>query len=126
MRISYILLLAAATLLANANALVPGGDAEKRFLRSHKSHQKAVSATAAEEERGILDGLFRAAPEDLPQFERMALQSSFRNHIFDSWRTGMGTVEGAVSFMKTQNLTPAEIKHWTGLFVKYLQAHRSN
>ncbi|KAE8968166.1 hypothetical protein PR003_g28924 [Phytophthora rubi] len=120
MRISYILLLAAATLLANANALVPGGDAEKRFLRSHKSHQKAVSATAAEEERGILDGLFRAAPEELPQFERMAL------HIFESWRTGMYTVEGAVSFMKTQNLTPAEIKHWTGLFVKYLQAHRSN
>ncbi|KAE8909927.1 hypothetical protein PF005_g30486 [Phytophthora fragariae] len=126
MRLSSILLLVAATLLANANALATGGDAEKRFLRSHKSHKKAVSATAAEEERGNLDGLFRKAPEELSQFERMAVQSSFRNHIFESWRTGMGTVEGAVSFMKMQNLTPDEIKHWTGLFVKYLRAHRSN
>nr|AEK80572.1 Avh51 [Phytophthora sojae] len=122
MRLTYVLLLAAATLLANTNALATEGDAEKRLLRSHKNHKKAASAAVAEEERGMFDFLKNA--DDLPMFERMKLQPSYKNHIFESWRTGGGTKEGARTFMASQGLSPNQIDEWLELWLQHFAAHR--
>ncbi|KAG6611530.1 putative secreted RxLR effector protein [Phytophthora cinnamomi] len=126
MRLSYVLLLAAATLLARADALSTEGGAEKRLLRAHKTHKKAASATAAEEERGDgFLGLFGKLPEELPQFQRMMIQPEYKNNIFESWRKGMVSIEGATAFMMSEKLTADEIKLWTERFLKYLHDHKA-
>ncbi|KAG1695874.1 hypothetical protein DVH05_019228 [Phytophthora capsici] len=121
MRFSYVLLVAATALLATANAIE--ADPTSRSLRAHKSHEKSQ-----DEERAftytfnfsLWDDLFNSLPE---QFQRMRKEPWYLRRIFRSWRSGMGTSDEAVAFMKSQGLSQKAIDQFEDAFLKY-RAHK--
>ncbi|KAG7375521.1 hypothetical protein PHYPSEUDO_000884 [Phytophthora pseudosyringae] len=113
MRISYVLLVAAATLLASGNAL--STETEKRSLRSYKA-----AADQEEEERGISWIENMGLPE---MFKKMHKLPNHQRAIFASWMNGMQSVDDAVVFMKGQGLSGNTLEHFKDAYAAY---RRSN
>ncbi|KAL3656750.1 hypothetical protein V7S43_018309 [Phytophthora oleae] len=121
MRLSYLLLVAAAALLATGNAASIEADAGTRSLRSHTTrHNKAQ-----DEERAFRytfsfrkwDDFFSSLPN---QFERMRKEPSYLRQTFKNWRSGMGTSKEAVAYMRSQGLSEKAIDQFEDAFKSYL------
>nr|AEK80628.1 Avh84 [Phytophthora sojae] len=114
MRTSFVLLAVTATVVTSDNVLSIKSGAEQRFLRSHRAH-RTHHANDAEEERGR--GL-NSLPD---QFKRRKSQPEFRKTIFTSRKSGMGTVDEAVKFMKSQYLDDDHIEHFKEAYKAFLR-----
>ncbi|GMF29856.1 unnamed protein product [Phytophthora fragariaefolia] len=119
MRFSTVLLVIGAMLLGNSNALSTEVKTKQRLLRAHKVHHKIHHAKVTDEERGW----FNSLPE---QFQRMKNQPAYLEQTFKNWKSGMGSVDEAVAFMKSQELKSSDIEYFKKLYVKSLKAHRSH
>jgi hypothetical protein len=56
----------------------------------------------------------------------MQKEPEFMRTIFRSWKSGMGTRQEAVNFMRSQGMTEKAIEHFDDLFAAYLKANRHN
>ncbi|KAG7379502.1 hypothetical protein PHYPSEUDO_008512 [Phytophthora pseudosyringae] len=120
MRFAYVLLVAAATLVASGNALTTDADTGKRLLRSHKT---VDTTNDAEEEERALD---KSTVKKLPQlFQDMYKQPSRLDYIFSSWHSGLQSVDNVVEFMKKEGLEFDAIMHFVEAYRKYIAAHKS-
>ncbi|GMF41237.1 unnamed protein product [Phytophthora fragariaefolia] len=115
MRLSYIVLLAAASLMSTANASPAG----KWLLRSQKTTDRG---TARDEERGIkdvLDDLFYKLPN---RFSRMKKEPSHQYAIFENWRKGLFTEDSAVKYMKDLGMKQDDIDHFITQYSNHVNA----
>ncbi|OWY99594.1 Avirulence (Avh) protein [Phytophthora megakarya] len=109
MRLSYIVLVAAATLVATGNALSAEVNAEKRHLRSHKVD--SYNFEDAEERGGNdLKAMFK---------RMMSNDIEFRKMIFGSWKDGMKSVDDAVVFMRDAGLKENHVKQLKAAYEAY-------
>ncbi|OWY99297.1 Avirulence (Avh) protein [Phytophthora megakarya] len=114
MRLSYIVLVAAATLVATGNALSIEADVENRHLRSHKVDSYNFEDA---EERGGND--WKAV------FKRLlGNDAEYRKTIFASWKGGMQTVDDAATFMRGQGLKEAHVQQLKDAYAAYRRTNR--
>ncbi|KAK1930250.1 hypothetical protein P3T76_014210 [Phytophthora citrophthora] len=122
MRFSYLLLVAAAALLATANAIE--ADAGTRSLRTYNTHHDS-------EERGFsykfdvnkLDDVFNSLPK---QFQNMYEKPSYLRQRLKNWKTVYGTPKKAAEYMRNQGLNDQAIEQFNSAFRKYLRHKRGN
>ncbi|KAK1937882.1 hypothetical protein P3T76_009619 [Phytophthora citrophthora] len=117
MRFAFLLLVAAASLIASSDALSTQADATSRHLRSH---HKKNAYNAEEEERTLDKSIVKALPD---QFKKMYKYPSNMENVLESWRTGFQSVDDAVMHMKSLNMDFDAISHFVAAYRAHIQKY---